>query len=678
MNSFTRRGLLAAGATPALASALPVWAQAARSPPTIDALIQKPLVRGAALSPDGKRIAIVKQAEDAKTRASFIDLIDADDPALKRTRVPLGALDVQSVDWGADDRLLVAVQYLANHAGRTAGSPTEDESRRRLSMDAYGLYLSRTVSMALDGGDQVVLFGKDAFLLSLNYDLTRIVDLLPDDPDHVLMIAGDPHEYLWALYSVDIRTGEARMVERGNSGTVWWGTENGVPVLRRDAVGDGKRVEALFARPKGEKDWKFVRKIRRNEVNKPDFELAALSEEANVWLVSTMADADSAKTVRKFDLASGKLGDIVLSHPNRDIDRCLVDEHRHLVAGGFDDDRIGYEFADASLAPHFRGINKFFGDDSNVYLADISADHNRMVAHVSSPTDCGGYYFYDRAAHRLQGLDLTHPWLAASQLAKMEMLDIKTRDGQTLRAYLTVPLAAGSRPLVVMPHGGPEARDTYGFDLFAQAFAAQGWLVLQPNFRGSGGYGRTFFEAGHRHWGDLMQADVEDAADQVIATGRVDRPRVAIWGASYGGYAALMGVIRRPDFYRCAVSLAGVSDIASILSWEKRRGDPDQMVYAYDVRQLGDPRTDGPLITAESPITHVKAIRAPVLLMHGTEDKVVDPDQSREMAAALKGAGKTCTYIELEGAGHHEDEWDEKNTRTILQTSVDFIGKGFG
>lgn len=659
---------MAAGAAPALASAWPVHADAAASPPTIEALIQKPLVRGAALSPDGKRIAIVKQAEEGKQRQSFIDLIDADDPALKRTRVPLGNLDVQSLDWGANDRLLVGVYYEVTHAGTITGS--------LLKADQYGLKLARTVAMGLDGGDQVVLFGKDEKILSFNGDLTTIVDLLPDDPDHVLMMAADPREGVWALYTVDIRTGLSHLYERGTLDTTWWFTKDGVPVLRRDAVGDGRRVEALYGRLPGQADWKFLRKYRLDEARKRDFDLLAVTEEASVFLVATMGDADSAKAVRKWDIATGAVGDIVVSHPDRDIEDCLVDPRRRLVAAAYGDDRVGYEFADASLAPHFRGINKFFGDDSNVLLADITPDHNRMLALVSSPTDRGGYYFYDRVAHRLQGLDLTHPWLASAQLAKVEMLDVKTHDGVTLRAYLTVPLASGPRPLVVVPHGGPEARDYYAFDLFAQAFAAQGWLVLQPNFRGSGGYGRAFAEAGHRRWQDLMQADVEDAADQLIASGRVDRKRVAIWGASYGGYAALMGVARRPDFYRCAVSLAGVTNVATMLSFDHKQ-DPDGLLYAYDIKRVGDPKVDAALIASESPVNHAAAITAPVLLLQGTKDTVVDPGQAREMAAALKAAGKTYSYVELPGAGHHADDWDEKTSKTVLQTSIDFIGKAF-
>jgi dipeptidyl aminopeptidase/acylaminoacyl peptidase len=451
---------------------------------------------------------------------------------------------------------------------------------------------------------------------------------------------------------------------------------DGVPVLREDVNGS-RTLTTFYARPPGQADWKLARQARRSDLDKPDFEFLAPTENPNVWLVSTMSETDGAKAVHRFDLTTLALGDVVLQHPDRDIGSCLVDGQRRLVAASYGDDRLGYEFADKSLVPHYRGICTYFTNDSNVELVDITADHDRLLVHVSSPTDPGGYYFYDRAAHNLKGLDSTHPWLSSDRLAPMEMLEAKAADGQMLRAYLTAPRAAATRsPLIVMPHGGPELRDTYDFDLFAQLFAAQGWMVLQPNFRGSGGYGRAFAEAGHRHWGDLMQQDLEDSTDRVIASGRVDPKRVAIWGASYGGYAALIGAVRRPDFYRCAVSLAGICDIASMLEFE-RRDDPDGLLYQYDVRRLGDPKVDTDLLVAESPVKHVAAIKIPILLMHGAKDRIVDPAQSRLMADALKQASKPCTYIELKDAGHHISEWDDKAMKTILQTSVDFLGKAF-
>jgi dipeptidyl aminopeptidase/acylaminoacyl peptidase len=487
------------------------------------------------------------------------------------------------------------------------------------------------------------------------------------------MRAVDPLVLVWALYRVNIRNGQAERVERGSLDTNSWWTKDGVPVLRQDVNGTGT-VATFLARATGQADWKIVRKARMSDLGSPDFDFLVPTADPNVWLVSAMTEQDTARVVRKFDLSTVSFGDIVLRHPDRDVASCLVDNQRRLVGAAYGDDRLGYEFADAEIAPHYRGICKYFSNDSNVEIADITDDHNRMLLRVSSPTDPGGYYFYDRAAHNLKGLDSIRPWLTSERLAPMEMLEVRAKDGQTLRAYLTAPRAGGLRPLVVMPHGGPEERDTYDFDLFAQTFAAQGWLVLQPNFRGSGGYGRTFAEAGHRHWGDLMQQDVEDAADQVLASGRADPRRVAIWGASYGGYSALMGAVRRPDFYRCAVSLAGIGDVAAQLAFQ-RRDDPDGVIYDYEIRRVGDPKTDADLIAAESPVKHIAAIKAPILLLHGTDDQIVDPAQSRQMADALKQAGKPYSYVEVKDAGHHMSEWDEKATRLILQTSVDFLAK---
>jgi dipeptidyl aminopeptidase/acylaminoacyl peptidase len=673
MGRFTRRGalaglaaspVLAAGWQAASAAAAPA---AAPQPPSLDEFIAKPLARAAVLSPDGQQIAVVKVAEEGKVRKAFIDLMDAGDPDLKRRRVSLGDLDVEGLAWGANDRLLVSMRYETEVNAVVTGS--------RLGENFGSTKLRRTIAMGLDGDNQVALFGKSLELLRFNEDLTEIIDLLPDDPDNILMRAWDPTQNVWALYKVDIRTGLPDLMERGTLNTSTWWTRDGAPVLREDWNGSGT-VASFYYRQPGQSVWKFVRKARLNELSKPDFDFLAPTPDPAIWLVSTTNDPGGARSVYKFDLTTMAIGDRVLAHADRDIDDCLLDSRRNLVGAAFVDDRIAYEFADASLAPHFRGVNAFFTNTSNVEIGSLTPDHNRMLAKVSSPTDPGGFYFYDRVAHRLQGLDATRPWLSTDRLAPVEILDVKARDGQALRAYLTAPLATGPRPLVVMPHGGPEARDSYDFDLIAQAFAAQGWMVLQPNFRGSGGYGQAFAQAGRRHWADTMQADVEDAVDQLLAAGRADPKRVAIWGGSYGGYASLMGAIRRPQLYRSAVSLAGVTDAGAFLAFQRRRDD-DGISYDYWVKQLGDPKADAELIASESPTTHAAGIQVPVLLLHGTKDDIVDISQSRAMNDALKHASKSVQYVELKDAGHHLDKWDDKTLRTILQTSVDFIGKSF-
>jgi len=164
----------------------------------------------------------------------------------------------------------------------------------------------------------------------------------------------------------------------------------------------------------------------------------------------------------------------------------FVDENRRYIGARYVDHLVNYEFAGKTFAAHFKGLNRFMGDECNIHLFDVSADRTKFLALATGPRQPGAYYLYDRARARVEPLGECKPWLTQDRLARVEVLTVRTRDGGSIDAYLTVPLAAGPRPLVVMPHGGPEVRDNMDFDLFAQAFAARGWLVLQPNFRGSG------------------------------------------------------------------------------------------------------------------------------------------------------------------------------------------------
>jgi dipeptidyl aminopeptidase/acylaminoacyl peptidase len=257
----------------------------------------------------------------------------------------------------------------------------------------------------------------------------------------------------------------------------------------------------------------------------------------------------------------------------------------------------------------------------------------------------------------------------------MEALRVTTRDGAEITAYLSRPIAApkGPLPMVVLPHGGPELRDQLDWDLFAQTYAARGWLVLRPNFRGSGGYGKAFADKGRRRWGDLMQEDVEDCVAHVVGKGWADPARLAICGGSYGGYAALMGTVRKPDLYKVVVSIAGVSDLLEELATTRKEDGADSAVYAYWLATIGDPKADEAMLVAASPARRAAEIKAPVLLLHGTRDGIVDPKQSKIMAKALKAAGKTYEHVEVKGAGHRG--WSIDDWKTMLNTSADFIAK---
>ncbi|MGA0603634.1 alpha/beta hydrolase family protein [Caulobacter sp. KR2-114] len=672
---ISRRSVMAAGAAAPLAGGL--WALGGRAwaadappqPPSIEELLRRPVTYGATLSPDGRQIAVLHEKLEDGKRLAFITLTDAANPDAKIAPIIVGRYAVETIRWANNDRLLIGVRIDAAQADTSGGSYIH----RRFD------YTVRRLVSVDRAGNAVLLLNDAPEYADTNTDLSTVVDYLPDDPSHIIMMLWDPRVQLPTLHTVDVETGESKLLESGVDNTLGFMTVKGVPVLRWDFL--TAKTEAIYARPIGETHWKLVRKVKYDDIDRPDFQIMgpAGGDDPNIWLVLNSAPEDAGVALHQFDLKTLALGAVVASRDGADIEDALFDEHSRYFAAQVSGDRTEYDFADKSLVGHFKAMNKFFDNQCNVEIVDWNPEKTRFVVRASGPQEAGVYYFYDREARRFDPLSEARPWLR-DRLAPTEMLDIKTRDGVAMRAYLTVPLAVagtGPRPLVVMPHGGPEVRDKLDYDFTAQAFAARGWMVLQPNFRGSAGYGKAFALAGHRHWGDRMQEDVEDAVAYVLATGRADPKRVAIWGASYGGYAALIGAVRKPGLYRCAVSLAGVSDLPEILAWEKRTDHEDSPVYQTWVDRIGDPVADRDALIAASPARNAEAIAAPVLLMHGNKDGIVDPSQSKLMADALKKAGKVCDYVVLDGEGHPYGGWRDKNTTLVITRSCDFIAKAF-
>jgi dipeptidyl aminopeptidase/acylaminoacyl peptidase len=259
------------------------------------------------------------------------------------------------------------------------------------------------------------------------------------------------------------------------------------------------------------------------------------------------------------------------------------------------------------------------------------------------------------AGAKNEPIGFVNPRLHEQQLAKAQAVSYKARDGLSINGYLTLPpnLAPGVKPpLIVDVHGGPEVRDVAGFDVIAQYLATRGYAVFQPNFRGSSGYGKAFADAGRRQFGKAMQTDVADGVQYLAGLGLIDTSRACIMGASYGGYAALMGLIQFPDFYKCAISSSGPTDLLRQVKWEREEEGWDSEAYKYWVSQIGDPKRDEAEIKAISPINNVAAINAPVMLIHGKLDDTVPFEQSDLMHKAMLKAGKAVTIVEFEGAGH--------------------------
>jgi dipeptidyl aminopeptidase/acylaminoacyl peptidase len=268
------------------------------------------------------------------------------------------------------------------------------------------------------------------------------------------------------------------------------------------------------------------------------------------------------------------------------------------------------------------------------------------------------------------------PGVPPAAIAPVRNLTYKAGDGLEIPAYLTLPVGreAKNLPLIVLPHGGPEARDEPGFDWWAQALASRGYAVLQPQFRGSAGFGRKFVEAGHGQWGRKMQSDLSEGVRHLAKEGIVDSKRVCIMGASYGGYAALAGATLEPDVYRCAVSVAGVSDLPVMLKDEVRSaGGVNRTGVRYWAKFMGTSFQKRGELDAVSPAAQAARAGGPILLIHGKDDTVVPFEQSEIMHRALKRAGKPVEFVTLAA----EDHWLSRGATRLemLKRAVSFVEK---
>ena len=630
----------------AASAALVVVASTAQAaPPPASAFGRVPAVVDAAISPDGARVAILGGASDQRV----ISIATIDQPGLPI--LPLGDVEAVSLQWAGNDYVLARIAYWESTDLRVAYrferniavTPAAKPASRLLDNDVYSQYLTSQPVYGVTSGTPT-----RAMMLGLS-DNGRA-----DDRFDTRMKRKGQGGSVFSLWKVDPATGNGQLVERGNEDTSGWAVDlAGQPRVRWD-IDELNHRFSVFGRAGGKGDWKPVWNGGSYDSRRAYY---GYSEPDDAIYL-----AQDGRLVRKrlLDGAVEPVGKDVIG-PSLSL---VWDEHRNVAVGlSSGTERASTEWLDPEIGAAAAVLQRAF-KSQQITFSGWSKDRARFLLRASAPNTPGTWYLYDRPRKEISPMGEEYPELKGAALGSTRWFTYKARDGLEIPAYLTLPPGAtpGAKlPLIVYPHGGPRARDDYDFDFIAQFLATRGYAVLQPQFRGSWGFGDAFEAAGRGEWGGKMQTDMLDGVAALVTSGEVDAGRVCIVGASFGGYSALAGAALHPGAYRCAASIAGISDLGQFLI-EKRRAYGTAAASMEELRSdLGAASSE--TLQAQSPARHASAIRAPVLLIHGDKDTVVDSAQSLFMAEKLKALNLPHELVILPNENHYL-------TRTATRTQT--------
>ncbi len=500
-----------------------------------------------------------------------------------------------------------------------------------------------------------------------------VIDYLPDDPDHILLVLNEDQDFRsgFTIRKVNVNTGKYTTLERKGWMTDWRTDRNSEPRLAWGYnLVTNNQTPMMYYREPGADDWTEI----SNTPVHGNFTFVDFFDDSRFCYVSAYSASDK-RGLYKYDMLGHEIVEPVFLHEKYDIEGILLHPITQRIAGvSYIADKEKFVWFDEELAGHQETIDNLLKDYEN-RITNITEDGKKLIIRSSSPTDPGVYYLFDLEKRRLDEVALVSNDIDPATLAPVQAITYEARDGLEIEAFLTVPLGmeAKNLPTVIMPHGGPWARSYKSYHYRAQFLANRGYAVLQPNFRGSTGYGRKFRAAGNNEWGLLMQDDVTDATQWMIDQGIAAPGRICIIGASYGGYASLMGVVKEPDLYQCAASINGVSDLIRLIS-----SDRNNVGFADWIEAIGDPGGDRQVLKETSPARHADKIKAAVLLIAAKDDTRVDYDHSKSMRNALQDEDKDVEYVAIDHGGHGLQTAESRlAVLTALESFLDrHIGQG--
>ena len=583
------------------------------------------------LSPDGKKIAYMKPWEEGNRMMNVYIKTIGDNQEKRITNASNRSL--YGYFWLNDDR----IAYIQDKGG--------DEN-----IHIYAVNIDGTNDLDLTPFENIQ---------------ARITDDLDEDPDHMIVSINNRDPRVHDAYRLNVNTGQLSLIAENPGNIMGWMTDNDGK-LRIALTSDGVNSSILY---REEESDPFLPILTTNF--KVSVSPLFFTFDNKELYVSSNRNRDKS-AIYKFDLNTAKETDLIFEHDEVDVSGLIRSKKRKvLTAVSYYTDKRKIHFLDDwreklqnNLESKLKGVE--------VAISDISKDETKAIIVTFSDVSRGTYYYYDIEKDELTKLADLSPWLDPNHMSEMIPIKYTSRDGLTINGYLTIPKGSNGKnlPVVVNPHGGPWARDRWGFNPEIQYLANNGYAVFQMNFRGSTGYGREFWEKSFKQWGKTMQDDITDGVQWLIKEGIANPDKIGIYGASYGGYATLAGLTFTPDLYACGVDYVGVSSLFTFMEsmppyWELYR----EMMY----EMVGHPEKDKELLASSSPLMHVDKIKVPLFIAQGANDPRVKKSESDQIVEALKQKGIDVPYMVKDDEGH--GFYNEENRFDFYREMSAFLEK---
>lgn len=592
----------------------------------ISAFFDNQSIRQMALSPDGNKIAMIAPNSGRYSIALL-------DTATGKMAVVVHFNDenIDSLFWKGNDRILFRSSVAGHEIPLLASTDLAGKSVKRIlesrrTRDDFSLFFGTLVDRFPASDDHILITG-----YTKETDGRKIGPSIPRNPT-------------LSVYRVNVETGVRSPVLALDKG-VGAGYFNHEVQQRLTAVTEGKEV-LVRIRDRNDRPFRTIKTFDPLDV-RWDVQ-GMLADGRTIYLLdSTETDRP---VLRSLNLDDGNLSDVLYAPPAGEIARLIFSPKRDRLLGlVVENEKFETVWFDPTWSSLVRSLEAGF-PNHRISVPSISDDEKRFLFVASSDVDPGTYYLADRRGEgfRVQPINAVRPAIKPALMSPMTPISFPSRDGLTIHGYLTKPggQADARTPLIVLPHGGPWARDSWGFNPEVQFLASRGYAVLQVNFRASTGYGRAFREAGDREWGAKMQNDLSDAVAWVVAQGMADKNQIGISGASYGGYAALAGVTMTPELYQVGINYVGVSDLRLITRYDRSHTANSKAGFS---KRVGE---DAAFLAQRSPVEHVANIRVPTLHAYGRNDPRVEFSHWEVLESALKKHGKTYEVLIEEDEGH--------------------------